>query len=108
MLKSIIGQVEIRNNFLLLSEDVQEKLDINKYSQIKFVLEKEGVSMLVLNPKVITVERQGVKKQWTIIRNDFICPNCHKPILYKRSRRNFCSIKCAKQFQIKKRDEKRG
>ena len=103
MLKSIIAEVEIKNDFLTIPEVIQERLSINKYSKIDFVVKREGIMIRVLNPPVITIEQKDpcfldskIKKQLTIIRNDFICqnPRCNKPILKRRGKKQYCCRKC--------------
>ena len=103
MLKSIIAEVEIVNNFLIIPEVIQERLSINRYSRIDFVIKQDGIMIRVLNPPVITIERNDswflgskIKKQLTLVRNDFVCqnPRCNNPILRKRGKTKYCSVKC--------------
>lgn len=102
MLKSIIAEVEITSDFLLIPEVIQERLSINKYSKIDLVVKQDGIMIRVFNPPVIIIEQRDsrsdrkIKKQLTIIRNDFICqnPRCNNPILRKRGKNKYCSLKC--------------
>lgn len=104
----LIAEVKKKDNYLPIPEIIQDRLGINKYSKIIFVIKHNQVILQVSNPPVIIVEREDgcysdVKKKmsYTIIRNDFICqnPKCNNPILKNRGRKNYCCLKCAKEHK---------
>jgi len=101
MLKSIIAEVEIENDFLTIPAIIEERLGINKYSKISFVIKQEGVMIQVSNPPIIMGERinqynEKSPRQFTLLRHDFICqnPKCNNPILKKRGTKRYCSRAC--------------
>lgn len=99
----LIAEVKKKDNHLPIPEIIQDRLQINKYSKINFVIKQNEVILQVSNPPVITLERQDnhdsfSKKKifYTIIRNDFICqnPKCSNPILKNRGKKKYCCLKC--------------
>lgn len=106
---SIIAEVRKTSKHLTIPIIIQERLGINKYSKIDFVVKQEGIMIQVYNPPVISIEKQHkiyldnkVKKQLTIIRNDFVCknPNCNNPILNNRGNKKYCSTNCFPRRKI--------